>query len=1029
MVPTGLRRLALIAVLLAACGDNEDSASGLDAYLPEIPEPTGEPQSVYAGVIDESNAGSELLPGSAARGMPGDFYIRSSRGRFIIQAPARVIGVIPQGGNLVDALPIGDDGPAGEDHFGELSSIYVLGRTCEHESIEVVQDGSGGGVAAIVARGKSGVNDFINLKGIGLITVPANLDPDIPDAIECATTYILHPDSPQLEVYWTFYNAGDAAVRGPFGTLTDTGGDVASWGHGRGFERLGIESLTDPNTEAAPVEYVLFQGPDVAYGLVPQLPEPDLTNTTALIQGVSVVLYGADELFDFITPEGAYFDLPGKDGVTHAMRVVVGRDAADIEEQVRLITGEETHQVSGTVTWSSGEPAAGARVGLFRDDDGDGEIGPDDTVWSYADADADGRFEATLAAGSYLARADVLAKGRSASVAVDLTADREVDLEVPAPVYYDYTVVDDASGDMIPARLVVVGQTPAPTDQRLFSTYDTFGPVADVILATRGTSVDVGDGADRRIALVPGASYRVLASRGTEWSVASYTLSPQAGDPDGELEFRLRRVVDTTGYIASEYHVHAIGSPDSPVDWPDRIASAAADGIELFAATEHDYVADYQHQVEELGLERLVHVIPGVETTPFAFGHFNAWPIERDAGDPSGGAIDWARGADGFGLLPAEIFEQMRGRGAELVQVNHPRSPPTDLTDFMQYFDRAGLRFDYEERTITGDLLGQPVPNEWLRLPPDQSMWSLAFNALEVWNSLGMADSDGDGRREPQGLDVVMRDWFNFLSFGVPMAPLANSDTHTVVRDPLGMPRTLVRVDDDSPEALADGSVVGPLIDTLAGRGSTAYDVVLTNGPHIRVTQQGEVGSVIGKVIEASGGEVTLTIEVEAPMWAEFDTIEVFANATPELGADVTSLPPVACFTPVAQDDLDPADPCASAPLGATVLDVSPVEVAPGFDRWEATVNVTLSAAELIYPEGATGQDAWVVVRARGNRAIYPLLLSGAITAGNLETLVSGSDDEVRAALEGIGISATAFTAPVFLDLDGGGYRAPFAPE
>src|SRR5690606_14716574 len=121
------------------------------------------------------------------------------------------------------------------------------------------------------------------------------------------------------------------------------------------------------------------------------------------------------------------------------------------------------------------EPAAGARVGLFRDDDGDGEIGPDDTVWSYADADADGRFEATLAAGSYLARADVLAKGRSASVAVDLTADREVDLEVPAPVYYDYTVVDDASGDMIPARLVVVGQTPAPTDQRLFSTYDTFG--------------------------------------------------------------------------------------------------------------------------------------------------------------------------------------------------------------------------------------------------------------------------------------------------------------------------------------------------------------------------------------------------------------------------------------------------------------------------------------------------------------------------------------------------------------------------
>jgi hypothetical protein len=34
----------------------------------------------------------------------------------------------------------------------------------------------------------------------------------------------------------------------------------------------------------------------------------------------------------------------------------------------------------------------------------------------------------------------------------------------------------------------------------------------------------------------------------------------------------------------------------------------------------------------------------------------------------------------------------------------------------------------------------------------------------------------------------------------------------------------------------------------------------------------------------------------------------------------------------------------------------------------------------------------------------------------------------IDAALAGHGIPAAAVTAPVFVDFDGGGYRAPFAP-
>ena len=1016
-----------LALSLAACGDND--SAGLDEYLPDIPDPTGDPQSVYAGVIDEGNAADELIPGDAASGVVGDIYLRNARGRYVIQSADRVIGVVPQGGNLVDAQRVGEDGPIGEDHFGELSAIYIFGRTCEHETVEVVQDGSGGGAAAVIARGKSGVNDFFNLRGLGLLNVPADMDPVIPDEIECATTYVLQPDSPTVEVFWTYYNAGERPVRGPHAAFSDTGGAVDAWARGRGFEKLGFDALTGGASEPIPTEYAVFQGEGIAYGVVPQhaADAPVKTNAALFIVGVSIVLYGADELFDILTEEGRYLDLDGGDGVTYGLHFVTGADAADVEEAVRAAAGDPTHEVAGQVTWASGDPIPGARVSLFEDTDVDGQIGEADVILTFADADEDGRFSAHLAPGSYLARADVFQTGRSAVAQVDLLSDQDgVALEIPDPIYADFTVIDDATDEPVPARLTVVGDNPIPNDPRVFPDDDTRSHVATQLLAWHGSSIENADGADPRLRFVAGGDYRVYATRGTEWSVDSVRVTPEAGDPDADLTLRIRRVVDTDGYLGSEYHVHSIGSPDSTVPWATRVASAAADGLELFASTEHDYVADLQPVVEALGLERLVRVLPGVEITPFAYGHFMAWPLERDD-SANGGAIDWARNADGFALAPGEIFDKARERGAELVQVNHPRSVPGALTDFMEYFDRVDLGFDLDARAVVSR--EPPVPNDWLRLPPGEELLDLDFNALEVWNSawFDFSDVNGDGAREPNGLDVVMRDWFNFLSLGMEVTPLGNSDTHSQFSDPMGFPRSYVRVEDDSPEALEDGSVVASLLDTLTGR--SPRDVFITNGPLVRVTEQGDDASVIGGVV-AGAGTAALTVSVQSPRWASFHTIEVFANAVPDVEDEVTTQYPVICFTTIPEADLDPADPCAMAPLGVQPLAIDEVEVAPGFTRYEASVDVTLASDQPIYPDGASGEDMWAVVRVRGDRAIFPVLLGNGVLGGTaLATILGGSQSDLDEALEGIGIAAVAFTAPIFLDLDGGGYRAPFEPE
>src|SRR5688572_7250930 len=175
-------RVALVAVL-AGCGGG---GGGLEDYYPPIPNASGTGAS--AGQVTDA---SQLVTGPAKSGLVGDYFIANDKVRFIVEAPGRTLGVIPYGGNVIDAVLIDGAAQTVEDHFGELGLIYKLGRTCEPTEMEVVRDGAKGGVAVLRAVGKSGNNDFINLKGIGPLRVDQEVNPDIADDVDCATTYIL----------------------------------------------------------------------------------------------------------------------------------------------------------------------------------------------------------------------------------------------------------------------------------------------------------------------------------------------------------------------------------------------------------------------------------------------------------------------------------------------------------------------------------------------------------------------------------------------------------------------------------------------------------------------------------------------------------------------------------------------------------------------------------------------------------------------------------------------------------------------
>jgi hypothetical protein len=1018
-----VRAALAVAVCAAGCGDDPSLAD----YFPTLPPPTGAAQQVFTGQVTDP---SQLVTGPAQSGMVGDFYLRNDRVTFIVQAPTRVMGVIPQGGNVVDAVLTEGGKQVVDDHFGELGLLYLVGRTCEPDRIEIVRDGTQGGIAALRAIGKSGNNDFINLKGIGVFPIDQSVDPVIDDGVACATTYVLAPGSTTLEVYHSLFNGGPDRIRGPFGTIADSGGNTEAWTNTRGFERVGVDALATITTPS-PSDYVVYQGPGVAYGLIPRHDQPT-QHAHALVAGVSLMLAGNSYLLELVQRDKYFLDLPPGGGYLQRNDLVVGRNASDIDAVWRA--GEALHTVTGRVEWSGGGPAAGARVGVFVDGNGNGQLDdvtvddnadhtPDDHAVGYVDVGADGTFSVQVptTAGSLLVRAEVKDVGRSQVVPVAA----ELSLTIPSPVKIDFQILDADTDLPMPGRLLVVGTHPAFPDKRLFETYDRAPGVVAQRHAIHGTTVDLGDGTDPALYVPAGGTYRVWASRGTEWSVASESVT---GTANVDLTFTLKRVVPTAGYYATDWHVHQVGSLDSPVLSDERIRSAVSAGVEMFAVTDHDYVSDLQPLVEQMGLARYVRVLPGIEVTPFAYGHYNSWPIDPDPSSPNRGAIDWARGSvDGFGMLPREIYDAMRARGGQIVQVNHPRV--TGLGEFMGAFSRANVTYDYDQRVIFGDYDNASTPNEWMRLP-GESLWSDRFNALEVWNGFTIADSNGDQVRENKALDRVMRDWLAMLSLGFYVTPTGSSDTHTSVSSPLGMPRTYVRVADDSPDALAAGTAVDAVLATQTGAGGAARDIVVTDGPMIDVSVGGMAA--LGRVVTAPGGVITLDVTVISADWAEFDTLEVFANTTPgPLGSDdVTVLVPLKCWTSRALASLAAKDPCLQASLAPEPLAVTLATLpGGGFRRYEATVEITLDASDIATRAGATGTDAWLVFRARGDRGIFPILTDAdTISDATLPALLSGDMTAIASALAGRGIPAAAFTAPVFVDFDGGGYRAPFAP-
>jgi hypothetical protein len=994
------RRLLVALTLVCGCADPVDP---LEAALPPLP-PEGGPAVASAGRLTADNFAKESVAGPASNGLVGDYFMRNDKIRLVVQAPGRAIGPCPFGGNVIDADRV--ESPAG-DQLGEVSPFMQLGRTIAYDKIEVVRDGAAGGPAVIRAYGHDAKNDFINLPGLGSFAVGIADDyrADVDLKWRMAVTYILMPGETRVRMIYTFHNPGTIPAATLWGTLTDTGAGPEIFHSFLGFGELGFSDITGSNGIKL-IKYVGFQAKDITYGVLPLLEDKNAAGAAVPVAGVDVEVYQIGAIGDAFGPDGQSIKLAANGTGQREVDLLVGRDVADVTAQVHAARGEDTVDFSGTV-----DDGAGARVTV---------LDAQQQVVTVATCDASGHFKGSVPAGAYRLQAEGEAFLRSQAIDVTMPT-TGIKLTLPKPAQIRYTV-KDRGGASIAAKISIIGATPATPDRRFRDIGKDRIPhgMAAWIHSLHGDSAR-GDRYDHPIDVAPGR-YRFVATRGPEWSRFEQIIDVTSQGVD--VAAVLDHTTPTPGYIAADFHQHSHISPDAVTPPEDRAVSYVVDGADFISSSEHDVLFDYRPIIDKLGLQDLLDSSIGIETTAWDYGHFIAFPFTVDPLSPNGGAFDWAGGEMGLSLPPPKIFEGLRQQGAKVVQVNHPRGSPGDFSTFQQAFDRAGLRFDFAARTFFGDTKLMPINALVLGVEPDSPMFAPTFDTLEIYNGHHLAKMPVMGERLDGRVDINLKDWMNFLSFGFTPAPTGVSDTHQWISSPAALPRTLVRVPDDSSAGLLAG-VEASVIDTLLGK-VAPKDVIVTNGPFMKFTVDGKG---IGSTVSHAAGPLAIHVEVHAPVWSPIETIELFANNTFDIpapkGTEETPLQPIICFT-----SRTPAtDRCKNAIGGARALPAATaVETVAGVAssvRLEYKIDINDVDPDAIAGRnraGAMGKDIWLVARCLGDTGLFPMIPDQ--ISGSPMDLV----DDLAAHLPNNGIPALAFTNAIFVDVDGTGWRGIFQP-
>ena len=342
---------------------------------------------------------------------------------------------------------------------------------------------------------------------------------------------------------------------------------------------------------------------------------------------------------------------------------------------------------------------------------------------------------------------------------------------------------------------------------------------------------------------LPPGKYRVVVVRGPEFGHLSREVVVEAGKT-AEFKGVLKRLVDSRGWISSDFHNHSTPSGDNVCDTDGRVINLAVEHLEFAPTTEHNRFFDWEPTIRALGLTPFLKTVKGVELTGRR-QHFNAFPFEPEAFAQDGGAPEW----NDDPRITALTLRRWQGERADRwIQFNHP-----DLSNM--FIDRDG-----DGRADGGFVgVGAMIDGSESQNGPGTSI--LAEAPFSVTRTAGALAAKVSYVREFL--------WRQLLNQGHRLVAVGVADAHSVYGNGVGCWRIYLPSPTDDP-AQIDWAQLAPR--------AKAGNIVLTTGPFLEVSTPD--GKIAGDDVRAAGG-VDLKVRVQCTDWIDIDRVQVLVNSRP----------------------------------------------------------------------------------------------------------------------------------------------------
>ncbi|MFW6050530.1 MAG: hypothetical protein ACODAU_05115 [Myxococcota bacterium] len=829
---TGACALLLVVGCGDGGGDGPPDDGGADAGDVDVcseafefaegePDGHADPLGVSAG---EARAGrlsaSDLPPDPSGQGLveEGDFVLANEHVAVAIED----VGV----SDLWDVWggkPVGlgkMEGGAIVEPVNFYEMMLSIGQyTLDAESVTVLDDGSDGGPARVRAVGTLRIIESLG----DLIGLAAPFSNALFEGMQVALDYELAPGARAMEVTYQIVNDEDVDLDTYSLHLFFQESRLPLYAPGPGYAYA--EGRTPLLAYAAPGQS------GYAWEVPADAPDPGETSFMIRQSGATVFRFPQftmEACRVHAQPIGRlHVGGPGLDGVLQAV-------AADRDESQREITG--------TIRNDDGTPAEGVSVHVTYEEEGETQYltkattGADGTYAVHVPSDLEVEI-ATWRRGDVPAGPFTVAASDTGPVDIDL--DPVGEIRVAAE--------DEPSLNPLPVRVQVIPEGP---EAEYAAAPEEYGE-PELPPGRMHVAFPVDGEAVLR---VPPGDHRVVVSRGFEYTLFDEVISVGAGESE-PVPVTLERVVDTTGYMCADFHIHTADSPDAGDPKDFKIRTAIGDGVEIPVLSDHRWVGDFEETIAQMdpAVADWAYGVSSLELTTFVWGHMGVVPLATQPDLPNNGYIDFV------GMDPPDVFAEVRSRdsgtaaGIEpAIIINHGRAfgglP-------------AGEYFTAVEYSPTTGTIGRP---EW---------WDESFRLIEVFN-----DAAFDEMMDTGMPTSTLRDWFSMLSHFVdrPFFAVGSSDSHDVLKksSPVGYPRTCLNFDmTDDPADLRDMDGSAMIRDIAWGGDMNVYGGIF-------VTASAEGGTVpMGGTVE--GSSTTVNVRVEAPCWIAVDRLEWWVNGEP----------------------------------------------------------------------------------------------------------------------------------------------------